>query len=71
MNGPVYVRMPDGRILPLPPSGQIPAGAVLLGQIQPITTSHPAAGDTGPAAVSLVAAGAASGIAYIRRKRRS
>jgi hypothetical protein len=36
-----------------------------------VATSHPPAGDTGPAAVSLVAAGAASGIAYMRRKRRS
>jgi cysteine-rich repeat protein len=70
VNGPIYVRLSDGRVVPLPPSGQIPPGAVLLGQIQPITTSHPPAGDTGPAAASLVAAGAASGIAYIRRKRR-
>jgi hypothetical protein len=69
--GPVYVRMPDGRILPLPPSGQVPPGAVLLGQIQPLATSQPPAGDTGPAAVAVIASGAGAGLAWVRRKRRS
>jgi len=68
--GPLYVRMPDGRVIALPASGQIPAGAVLLGQLQPLVTSQPPAGDVGPAAVAVIASGAGAGLAWVRRKRR-
>mgnify|MGYP001571447383 CR=1 FL=1 len=68
--GPLYVRMPDGTILPLPASGQIPTGGVLLGQLQPLVTNRAPVGDTGPAAVAVIAAGAGSGLAWVRRKQR-
>lgn len=38
-------------------------------QVQPLTTSRPPSGDTGPAAVLLMAAGAGAGLAYVRRRR--
>lgn len=42
---------------------------VLTGDLTPIATSHPPAGQTGPAALAVMAAGAAAGWAWVRRKR--
>jgi hypothetical protein len=36
-----------------------------------VATSHPPAGDTGPAAVAVIASGAGAGLAWVRRKRRN
>ena len=52
---------PDSRALPW----QLP-----LASLQPLTASRAPVGDTGPAAVAVIAAGAASGVAWMRRKRR-
>ena len=41
-----------------------------LANLQPLIQSKGPVGDTGPAAVAVIGAGAASGIAYVRRKRR-
>lgn len=41
-----------------------------LAQLAPLTTTQPPIGDTGPAAVAVIAAGAAAGFGYIRRKRK-
>ena len=40
-----------------------------IGPVTPIATSHPPAGQTGPAAVAVMAAGAATGWAWMRRQR--
>jgi cysteine-rich repeat protein len=41
-----------------------------LASVQPVTTPRAPVGDTGPAAVAVIAAGAASGVAWMRRKRK-
>ena len=41
-----------------------------LAQLQPIIQSRGPAGDTGPAAVAVVGAGAAAGLSWIRRRRK-
>jgi len=41
-----------------------------LANLQPLIQSKGPVGDTGPAAVAVIGAGAASGIAWVRRKRR-
>ena len=41
-----------------------------LAQLQPLTTRRAPIGDTGPAAVAIIGAGAAAGFGWIRRKRR-
>jgi cysteine-rich repeat protein len=46
---------------PVPPS--------VAAALRQISTGHPAAGQTGPAALAVLAAGAAAGYAYVRRKR--
>ncbi len=48
--------------------GTIPGGT--NPDVTPIATGHAPAGNTGPAAVAVMAAGAASGWAWMRRKRR-
>ena len=42
-----------------------------LASMQQTATGHAPVGDTGPAAVAVIAAGAASGVAWMRRKRRN
>jgi cysteine-rich repeat protein len=41
-----------------------------LAQLRPIVQQKGPVGDTGPAAVAIVGAGAAAGLSWIRRKRR-
>jgi hypothetical protein len=41
-----------------------------LAQLQPLIQSQAPIGDTGPAAVAIVGAGAAAGWSWMRRKRR-
>jgi MYXO-CTERM domain-containing protein len=41
----------------------------LNGDLTPIITSHAPAGQTGPAAIAVMAAGAAAGWSWIRRRR--
>lgn len=42
-----------------------------LAQLQPLIQSKSPAGDTGPAAVAVIGAGAAAGVSWIRRKKRN
>jgi cysteine-rich repeat protein len=51
------------------PIGQTGQGNPQNGSLTPIATGHAPAGKTGPAAVAVMAAGAASGLAWMRRKR--
>lgn len=53
------------------PSSQWLPGQMPFASLQPLMASRPPVGDTGPAAVVVIAAGAASGVAWIRRKRRN
>jgi MYXO-CTERM domain-containing protein len=41
-----------------------------LAQLRPLVQSRGPAGDTGPAAVAVIGAGAAAGLAWIRRRRK-
>lgn len=41
-----------------------------LAQLQPLTQSKPPVGDTGPAAIAVIGAGAAAGFGWVRRKKR-
>ncbi|OGJ68338.1 hypothetical protein A3B61_03300 [Candidatus Peribacteria bacterium RIFCSPLOWO2_01_FULL_53_10] len=52
------------------PSSRAPPWQLPLASLQPLTASRAPVGDTGPAAVAVIAAGAASGVAWVRRKRR-
>ena len=54
---PTVVRAPDGRMVP-------------FASLQPIALSRPPAGDTGPAAVAIIASGAGAGLAWVRRRKR-
>ncbi|TSC58666.1 MAG: hypothetical protein Greene041619_376 [Candidatus Peregrinibacteria bacterium Greene0416_19] len=54
--------------LPLPGARSSARGDTAT--LTPIAISHPAAGQTGPAAVAIMVAGAAAGFAWIRRRRR-
>jgi cysteine-rich repeat protein/Cys-rich repeat protein len=78
---PLTIRFPDG----MPPPWAILAGqpfpypqapslqplpAIPLAQLQPLIGSQPPAGDTGPAAVAVIAAGAAAGWSFVRRRTR-
>jgi cysteine-rich repeat protein len=57
--------------LPVLPPGMTPEQAqVLYGEERQISTSHAPAGNTGPGAVAAMAAGAAAGYAWLRRKKR-
>ena len=58
---PYYPTVPGTQVLPW----QLP-----LASVQQTATSRAPIGDTGPAAVAVIAAGAASGVAWMRRKRR-
>ncbi|GEM_PF-6274818 len=62
---------------PMQPRYQIPFGAMQLGgyplplaQMQPLIQGRGPIGDTGPAAVVVIGAGAAAGLSWIRRKRK-
>ncbi len=62
---------------PMPPGYQIPFGAMQpggyplpLAQLQPLIRSRGPVGDTGPAAVAIIGAGAAAGFSWIRRRRK-
>jgi len=54
---------PDGK----PMTGAAPP---VTANITPISTNHPPVGESGPAAIAIMAAGAAAGWAYVRRRRR-
>lgn len=60
---------PYGIINPLQ-FASVPWGQRPWAMLQSIATSRPPVGDTGPAAVAVIASGAAAGFAYMRRKRR-
>lgn len=52
-------------------SQQIPTPDILPYQAGEAATTHAPVGDTGPAALAIMAAGAASGLAWVRRKRKA
>ncbi|OGJ60618.1 hypothetical protein A3C37_00115 [Candidatus Peribacteria bacterium RIFCSPHIGHO2_02_FULL_53_20] len=64
---PGYMRTADGRIVPVDPNNP---NNNPWASLQPIALSRPPAGDTGPAAIVVIAAGAGSGLAWVKRKRR-
>ena len=55
---------------PSSPSFAPLAAQLPLAELQPLIKSHAPKGQTGPAAVAVLAGGAASGLAWVRRKRR-
>lgn len=61
---------PTGAIrFPGTPSTQPLPWQLPLATVQPLTAGRAPAGDTGPAAVAVIAAGAGAGLAWVRRRR--
>jgi len=63
-------RFMQGIGFPQYPSFQPVPYQLPLAQLQPAIQSRGPAGDTGPAAVAVIGAGAAAGLSWIRRRRK-
>lgn len=55
--------------LPLIPAITISDGTIVTGNITDIATSHAPVGQQGPGAIAAIAAGAAAGVAWVRRRK--
>ncbi|MDA0376018.1 MAG: DUF4215 domain-containing protein [bacterium] len=65
-----YQQGPTSTNFPQFPSYQPLAPAMPLAQLRPLIQAHGPVGDTGPAAVAVVASGMAAGMGWMRRKRK-
>lgn len=67
---PTSYNLPPHFPFPQQPTFQQLPMQLPLGQLQPLIAQRAPAGDTGPAAVAVIGAGAAAGMGWIRRRRR-
>jgi predicted permease len=65
-----YQLGPNSAYFPQYPTGQQLPYQLPLAQLRPLIQTQGPVGDTGPAAVAVIGAGAAAGFSWIRRKKR-